>query len=87
MPKYLFSWHDGEEGNVPHLAEHGVTPEEAAHVVENPVGHATNRKGDPIAFGYTPARRHLVVCYWFMDAQRTTVYVETAFDAPAQQRR
>lgn len=82
MPSYLFRWDDSEEGNLTHLAEHGVSPEEAAYVVEHAIGHATNRNGDPIAFGYTRSRRHLAVCYWFMDDHATTVYVETAFDVP-----
>ena len=80
MAKYLFIWDDSEEGNVRHLAEHGVTPEEAAHVVEHPIGHVTNNSGDPIAFGYTVGRRHLAVAYWFID--EATVYVETAYDTP-----
>lgn len=84
MARYLFRWDDSAEGNVLHLAAHEVTPEEAAYVVEHAIGHASNRNGDPIAFGYTPGRRHLAVAYWFMDEAETTVYVETAYDTPAK---
>lgn len=87
MPVYLFLWNDGEDGNIRHLAEHGVTPEEAEHVVENPEGHGMNRNGDPMAFGYTPAGRHLTVVYWFADEHATTVYVETAYDTPPRRSR
>jgi len=83
MPVYEFIWSEGdedEEGNLQHLAEHQVTPDEAAYVVEHPIGHESNRIGDPIAFGYTAAGRHLAVAYWFVDD--ITVYVETAYDTP-----
>ncbi len=38
MPEWILIWtHDPHEGNVAHLAEHGVTPEEYAQVVRNPI--------------------------------------------------
>jgi uncharacterized DUF497 family protein len=81
VPKYVFIWDD--QRNVPHLAEHGVTPEEAAHVIEHAIAHDVSRSsGDPVAFGYTPTGRHLMVAYWFVD--RLTVYVETAYEVPPE---
>lgn len=87
MASYLFIWDDDEGGNVAHLADHDVTPEEAAYVVEHPVGQTTNRRGEPVAFGYTRAGRHLAAAYWFVDESRTTVYVETAYDTQPRLRR
>lgn len=83
MPKYEFIWNDDK--NVPHLHEHGVTPEEAQQVVEHPIGHAISRtSGDPVAFGYTSAGRHLMVAYFLVD--RVTVYVKTAYEVPPMRR-
>ena len=84
MPHYDFIWDHGESGNVAHLAEHGVTPDEAAYVVEHPTGSEVNRSGNPVAFGFTPARRHIAVPHIFLDDHRTVVYVSTAYDAPAR---
>ena len=87
MPPCFFIWDDDE--NVPHLAEHDVTPEEAAYVVE----HAPEQDrtvsastGIPVAFGYTPAGRHLMVAYRFLDEAKTEVYVVTAYDVPPRPR-
>lgn len=83
MPGYNFIWDDDD--NVPHLAEHGITPEEAEYVVE----HAgvddrgiSRTTGNPIAFGFTPARRYLAVVYWLVDEKENLVYVETAYEVP-----
>jgi len=70
MPQYELIWDDSDDGNIAHLDAHGVSPEEAAYVVEHPLGHAQNRKGDPVAFGYTLAGRHLAVAYWFVDEHK-----------------
>jgi len=83
MAKFVFIW--DEEDNVPHLAEHGVTPEEAEYVVEHAgrEDRAVSRTtGHPIAFGATPTRRHLAVVYWMVDEQEGLVYVETAYEVP-----
>jgi uncharacterized DUF497 family protein len=83
---YFFLWDD--ERNVPHLAEHGVTPEEAVFVVENAEEDdmtVSRTTGTPVAFGDTQAGRHLMVAYWFVDD--ATVYVETAYDVPRQRSR
>jgi len=84
MPGYDFIW---TEVNTEHIAEHGVSTDEAEHVVGHPVGMGENRLGDPIAFGYTAAGRHLAVPFVFLDDAETLVYVHTAYDTPPQQRR
>lgn len=76
--------------NVPHLAEHDVTPEEAAYVVEHAAAdnRTTSRTtGNPIAFGYTRAGRFLAVVYWVIDPEARQVYIETAYDVPPPIRR
>lgn len=66
-----------------HRAEHGVTPQEAEHAVKHagPEERAVSRTtGELVAFGLTPAGRHLCVVYAMVD--RITVYVITTFDVP-----
>ena len=83
MPSYLYIWDEDE--NLPHIEQHGVTPEEAEYVIEHPTGHARNRDGDPIAFGYTRTGRHLAVVY--VQADAATLRVSTAYDVPPRMRR
>lgn len=83
MPTYFFIWDEGEGGNVEHLAEHDVTPEEAEYVVENapPKGRTVSRSsGERVAFGCTPARRFMIVVYEQIDD--ITIYINTAYDVP-----
>lgn len=84
MASYDFIWTDD---NIEHIAEHDVTTDEAEHVVEHPEGVGANRVGDPIAFGYTVAGRHLAVPFVFLDDAETLVYVHSAYDTPPKQRR
>ncbi len=78
---FFFVWDDDD--NVPHLAEHGVTPEEAQYVVEHAEDQdrdVSRTTGNPVVFGDTPTGKHLMVVYWPIDA--ATVYVETAYEVP-----
>ncbi len=83
MRRYTFIWADDD--NIPHLAEHGVRPEEAEYVVEHadPENCSISRTtGNPIAFGFTRADRYLAVIYWMVNETENLVYVETAYDVP-----
>jgi hypothetical protein len=52
------------EWNVEHIAEHGVTPEEAEWVARHPVaGFLRKQRGGYLAWGQTPAGRWLQVAY------------------------
>ena len=58
MPHLEVIWTDGPDGNVGHLAEHDVSPEEAEEILREPVALDTSRStGRPIAFGLTSAGR------------------------------
>ena len=47
--------YDNPEGNVQHIAEHGLTIEDVMHVLDNPLDKRTSRStGRPCCFGYTP---------------------------------
>lgn len=67
------------EGNVQHIAEHGVTKEEVDEVLENPGGiEASRTSGLPIAFGETRTGRLFAVVFERVD--EGTVYPVTAYE-------
>jgi uncharacterized DUF497 family protein len=79
MPHIEVFWTPGPEGNIAHLAEHNVSPEEAEQVLRQPIATDTSRTtGRPIAFGFTDAGRKLAVVYEKLD--RTTLYPITAYE-------
>jgi uncharacterized DUF497 family protein len=82
MPHVEIIWIDGPDGNIAHLADHGVSVKEAEFVLKNPI--ATDRStstGRPIAFGFTRAGRRLAVVYEIIDL--ITVYPITAYEVEA----
>ena len=79
MPHTEFIWIEGSPGNIAHLREHDVTPEEAEAVVQHPISTDISRTTRrPIAFGYTDAGRKLAVVYERID--HATVDCITAYD-------
>ena len=78
MYQFIWDLDDDPEGNSYHIAEHGVTKEDAEAVVENPLGMETSRSsGRPIYFGYTSEGRLLAVVVELVDEE--TVYPVTAY--------
>ena len=70
---------DDPEGNVQHIAEHGITKEEVEEVLENPAGIELSRSsGRPVAFGETSTGRLIAVVYDQIDEE--TAYPITAFE-------
>ena len=81
----LWDLDDDPEGNVQHLAEHGVTKEEVVEVFQNATDTDLSRSsGRPVIFGDTTTGRHLMVVYEAIDAD--TIYPVTAYEAPRRQR-
>lgn len=79
MPWFDFVWVPGKDGNIEHLAEHGVTQDEAEEVVMNPDRVETSRSsGFPIVFGYTSTDKYIAVVYEQVD--EVTVYPLTAYE-------
>jgi hypothetical protein len=72
------------EGNVKHIAEHGVTVEEAEEVVRDCYEDAvaSRSSGRPTVFGWTFTGKYLAVTFEVVDQQLAQVYVVTAFEAP-----
>ena len=74
----IWEW-DEEDGNVAHIREHGLTPEDVEYVLENPIGQDHSRSSSrPIVFGYTPDGRRIAVVYEVLD--ETTIYPVTAYE-------
>ena len=70
---------DDEEGNVQHIAEHGIDKEDVAEVFASPVAQDVSRSsGRPMVFGYTADNRYITVIYDTIDEE--TVYPVTAFE-------
>jgi uncharacterized DUF497 family protein len=73
---------DDPEGNVQHIAEHGISKEEVEEVLENPDGIETSRSSDrPIAFGETSTGRIIAIVYEEIDDD--TVYPVTTYEVEA----
>ncbi len=78
MPYYEIIWNEEPDGNVEHIAEHGLTPEDVEEVIFNPVDRDVSKtSGLPIVFGFTPDGRYVLVVYEQIDD--TTVYLVTAY--------
>ncbi len=55
-------------GNIEHIAEHGLTQDDVQHVFDNPTGYGVSRSsGEPAVFGYTPDGRYIIVVYCEID--------------------
>jgi len=55
---------DDENGNVVHIAEHGLEKDDIAHVFDYPVGIGTSDSSRrPMIFGYTVDGRYITVIY------------------------
>lgn len=79
MPWYEVVWNDNPGGNIEHIAEHGLTPNDVEAVLFNPIETTVSRSsGRPAATGYTPDGRLIFVVYEEIDP--TTVYPVTAFE-------
>ncbi len=77
--KAIWDLDDDPEGNVQHIAEHGISKAEVEEVLENPDGVETSRSsGRPIAFGETSTGRIIAVVYEEIDED--IVYPVTAYE-------
>ncbi|MEX2316192.1 MAG: hypothetical protein WD669_03505 [Pirellulales bacterium] len=66
------------DGNVQHIAEHGLTPVDIEHVLRHPRRRAKSRSSNrPMVYGRTPAGEEIVVIYEEIDD--STVYPVTAY--------
>ena len=69
---------DDPDGNVQHIAEHGLTPIDVEHVLNNPDrGISSRSSGRPLVHGYTPSGDYIVVVFEEIDVG--SVYPVTAY--------
>ncbi len=72
---------DQVDGNVWHIAEHGLTIDDVEHVLASPVREAeSSSTGRPCCFGYTPGGDYIIVVYEQVDDE--TIYPVTAYEVP-----
>lgn len=74
---------DEPRGNVRHIADHGVTPDEVEEVLRNPKNETivSESSGHQVTFGYTTARRFLAVVWEHIMDDPLTMRPITAYDA------
>ena len=76
-------WDDPDDpnGNVAHIAEHGLTIEEVEEVLAVPVSTGVSKSsGRPCLWGYTLEGAYLIVIYEEID--EITIRVTTAYEVP-----
>lgn len=79
MPWYQVIWNYESGGNVEHIADHGLSPEDVEAVIDHPLETTTSRSsGRPVATGYTPDGRLIFVV--FEEIDDATVYPVTAYE-------
>lgn len=72
---------DNPEGNVQHIAEHGLTIGDVEHVLENPSSESASGSTDrTCCFGHTPGGDYIIVIYEQYDDD--TIYPVTAYEVP-----
>ena len=75
---------DEPDGNVEHIAEHGLTKEEVDEVLMNP-NNPTDEShsiGNPVTFGWTSTGRHIIVVWEHVHDDPLTIYPITAYEVP-----
>lgn len=72
-------WDDGPGGNVEHIAEHGLTPEDVEDILNAPIERTVSRSsGRPLYKGFTSDGRYLHVI--FQQVDRDTIRPITAWE-------
>ena len=88
--KILWDLEDEPDGNVQHIAEHGVTMEDVEEVLADPDNSTEVDKKRPdrsITFGETTAGRYLAVVWETALDDPLTIYPITAYDVPRPRRK
>jgi len=77
----LWDEDDEPDGNVQHIAEHGLLIEDVEFVLENPVSESeSGSTRRPCCFGYTSDGDFIIVIYEQVDED--TIYPVTAYEVP-----
>ena len=77
----LWDADDDPDGNVQHIADHGLDVEDVEWVLGAPISEGTSESsGLPAAWGFTPDGTHIIVIYDQIDGD--TIRVVTAYEVP-----
>jgi hypothetical protein len=77
----IWDLEDDPDGNIQHIAEHGVAPPEVEEILRRPVREEISRSsGRPLRVGWTSTGRLLAVIYEVIEDDPFVVYPVTAFD-------
>ena len=84
MISVIWDLEDDPQGNIQHIAEHDVTPEEVEEVLNDRHSRTvySASSGRPITFGWTASERYLAVVWEVADEEPLTVYPITAYPVP-----
>ncbi len=86
MEDWIVAWDDDDDpsGNVAHIAEHGLTPEEVEEVLQNASNAIaySRSSGLPCKFGYTSTDRFIIVVFTEENDNPKVVFPVTAYDVP-----
>ncbi|MCI0457108.1 MAG: DUF4258 domain-containing protein [Gemmataceae bacterium] len=81
---FLWDLEDDPDGNVQHIAEHGITQDEVEEVLR--AGHgkavASRSSGQLVTFGWTSTGKYIAVVFDYVDDDPPSVRPVTAFEAP-----
>src|SRR5262249_9987708 len=82
-PFCIWDLEDDPDGNVMHIAEHGVTPDEVEDVMHDPASTTdySGPRGGPFPLGWTETGRYLAVVWESVSDDPRPVYPVTAYDA------
>ena len=80
----IWDLEDDPQGNVQHIAEHGVTPDEVEEVFDDCYNRTdcSISSGQPITFGWTNAGRYLAVVWELVEKDPLVLYPVTAYPVP-----
>jgi hypothetical protein len=60
----LWDLPDDPDGNIQHVAQHGLTPLDVEHALNHPIRRGASRStGRPIVFGHTPSGELIPIVY------------------------
>jgi hypothetical protein len=82
VPHYDIIWNPEPGGNMEHITEHDLTPDDVEAVLLHPVAHDISwSSGRPMVYGFTPNGRYIVVVY--EEINHDTLYPVTAYEVGA----
>ena len=91
MPDFAIVWDDEDDpdGNVQHIARHGLVPEEVEQVLRNQRNRTTVSQSSerPLTFGWTKTGTSIAVSWDLVRRDPRAVYPVTAYAVPPPRRK